>query len=306
MDTVTSEEVLRQLRSFLDETEPSLVRLLMSLWQAEGKAITYKELREAILNGEVSYEYLAQWQQDYSLFVTETMEPMWLLAMEEAVTHLNERMEGGHRVVDWFNPMREGVRSWVRERGAAFVTNSTQTQINALRAVVGRAAVMEDIGVDELAHVIRPMVGLTEQQAVANMKYYETLLENKVTPKKAHDLALRYAARQHRYRGTNIARTELAFAYNKGADEGTRQAQEAGMIGEVWKVWSTAKDERVCPICGAMNGRMLEMDEEYPYPTKLAASNPGIRLTPPAHPGCRCAVMYVEKETWKEGDENEY
>ena len=88
MDAVTPNEVLRQLRSFLDETEPSLVRLLMSLWQAEGKAITYKELREAILNGEVSYEYLAQWQQDYSLFVTETMEPMWLLAMEAAVRNM--------------------------------------------------------------------------------------------------------------------------------------------------------------------------------------------------------------------------
>ena len=42
---------------------------------------------------------------------------------------------------------------------------------------------------------------------------------------KARDAAIKYAERQHRQRAFDIAQTEMAFAYNRGADEGIRQAQ---------------------------------------------------------------------------------
>ncbi|MGN0998648.1 MAG: hypothetical protein ACI4PO_03750, partial [Faecousia sp.] len=61
--------VLRLLRSFLDANEPGLVRILVNTWRSQGKAITYKELREAILAGDISEEWLADWQQDYSRLV---------------------------------------------------------------------------------------------------------------------------------------------------------------------------------------------------------------------------------------------
>lgn len=281
--------VLRKLRSFLDKNEPELVYFLVNLWNSQGKAITYKELREAILNGDIDPEYIAQWQQDYSWFVVEHLQPAWMLAIETAVEDLNKRFPLWN-----FDPMAEGVRSWVQTRAAVFVTNSTDTQIQGLRALVQRAAVLQDMTVDQLARAIRPMVGLTLQQSAANLRYYENLIANGISQKRAQDLSLKYAARQHRYRGYNIARTELAFAYNKGADEGTRQAQDAGFLGEVVKIWCTADDERVCKICGALDGKQIAMDDEFDFHTKLEASNPGIKRTPPAHPSCRCAVLYKE------------
>lgn len=282
-------EVLRLLRSFLDANEPGLVRFLVNLWNAQGKAITYKELREAILAGEISSDILDDWMQDYARFVVEHLQPAWEKSIVTAASVIEQKYPLWN-----FDPMGAGVQEWTADHSAEFVTNVTTTQIEGLRAVVRRAAVLEDLSVDELARVIRPMVGLTKQQSEANMNYYESLLKNGTSPKRAKDLAIRYAARQHRYRGYNIARTELAFAYNQGSYEGTKQAQAAGYMGEAVKVWCTADDERVCTICGSLEGKVIAMDEDFDFRTKLEGRNDTIRRVPPAHPSCRCGVMYKE------------
>ena len=37
------------------------------------------------------------------------------------------------------------------------------------------------------------------------------------------------------------------------------------------------------------------MDEDFDFDTRLAGpANPTIRRVPPAHPSCRCAVIYKE------------
>lgn len=282
--------VLRKLRSFLDTSEPRLVYFLVNTWNAQGRAITYKELREAILAGDISTDYIEAWQQDYVRFVTNHLLPAW----EEAMQAATDEMAAKYK--DWnFDPMADGVKAWTQTKSAEFVTNVTQAQIDGLRAVVQRAAVLEAKNVDTLARVIRPMVGLTIQQTEANMNYYENLIAHGVKEKKAQDLSLRYAARQHRYRGYNIARTELAFAYNQGIYEGVKQAQAAGYMDEVVKIWCTADDERVCKICGRLEGKVIAMDEDFDIQTRLSvAQTPTIRRVPPAHPSCRCGVLFKE------------
>lgn len=281
---------LAALRAFLDPEEPELVALLVNLWHHQGRAITYKQLREAILYGDISVIDWEQWQQDYAKFVTVYLRPKYVEAMEAAAAEIQRRHP------DWyFDPYAEGVREWCETRAASFVTEVTNTQVDGLRTVIQRAAVMQDMSVDSLSRVIRPMVGLTRPQAAANLKYYQKLIEDGMSQKKARDKAIRYASRQHRYRGYNIARTELAFAYNQGSYEGTKQAQAKGYMGETVKVWCTADDERVCQICGALEGSQVAMDEDFDFDTKLAGpANPTIRRVPPAHPNCRCAVIYKE------------
>lgn len=285
--------VLRKLRSFLDSSEPNLSYFLVNLWNAQGNAITYKELREAILAGEISSEYFDEWQQDYNRFVVRHLLPAWEEAMQAATDEMAAKYP------DWyFTPMSDGIKKWTATHSAEFVTNVTQTQIDGLRAVVERAAKLEDRNVDMLARTVRSMVGLTKQQAEANLNYYEELLRNKVKPEKAKDLAIRYAARQHRYRGYNIARTELAFAYNQGLYEGVKQAQAKGYMGEVVKVWCTADDERMCECCGALEGKAIALDLDFDIQTRLSVANvPTVKKVPPAHPSCRCGVLYKEIRT---------
>lgn len=281
--------VLRRLRSFLDKNEPKLVRFLVNTWNSQGNAITYKELREAILSGDINADLLDEWMQDYNRFVVKYLQPAWEHAIATAALAIEEKYPLWH-----FDPMGAGVLEWTANHSAEFVTSVTATQIEGLRAVVRRAAALEDMSVDGLARAIRPMVGLYEQQTVANLNYYETLISNGMSEQKALDKSIRYAARQHRYRAYNIARTELAFAYNQGSYEGTKQAQAAGYMGETVKVWCTADDERVCKICGGLEGEEVAMDEDFSFKTKLEGRNPTIKRVPPAHPSCRCAVMYKE------------
>lgn len=283
-------EALRRLREFLDQKEPGLVYWLHHTWNAQGRAITYKELREAILSGDITWDLLEEWQQDYAAFVAEHLHPAWIDAMENAAEAI------ARKYPEWrFDPFGQGVREWTKNRTASFITEVTNTQIEGARAVVQRAAILEDIPVDQLARAIRPMVGLTRPQALANLRYYERLIENGMNETKARDLSAKYAARQHRYRAYNIARTEMAFSYNQGSYEGTKQAQEKGYMGDVVKIWCTADDERVCRICGGLEGTRVGIDEPFNFNTRLAtADNPTIQLVPPAHPSCRCAVMYKE------------
>lgn len=281
--------VLQQLRSFLDANEPGLVRILVNTWRSQGNAITYKELREAILSGDINSDLLDDWMQDYNRFVVKYLQPAWEKAIIAAASAIEQKYPLWH-----FDPMGAGVLEWTANHAAEFVTNVTTTQIEGLRAVVRRAAVLEDMSVDGLARAIRPMVGLTKQMTSANLNYYETLIKNGMSEKKALDKSIRYAAKQHRYRGYNIARTELAFSYNQGSYEGTKQAQAAGYMGDTVKVWCTADDERVCTICGGLEGKIIAMDEDFDFYTKLQGRNATIRRVPPAHPSCRCAVMYRE------------
>lgn len=299
-----SERVLRLLRSFLDKNEPGLARILVNTFRSQGNAITYKELREAILAGDIDPEWLADWMQDYSRFVVKYLQPTWELAIAAAATEIERRFQP-----EWhFDTMGDGIRLWTKTRSAEFVTNVTTAQIEGIRAVVRRAATLDDLTVDELARAIRPMVGLTEPQATANLRYYETLRKNGVPPKRARESSLYYAGRQHRNRAYTIARTELATAYNAGAHEGTKQAQAAGLLGECIKVWCTADDERVCKtVCLPLENTEWAMDDDitYEYTYKRtdntvtrrinhSLSDQGAGKFPPAHPGCRCAVKYVE------------
>ena len=283
------DEVLRKLRRFLDASEPELVHWLVHIWNTQARAITYKELRESILAGTLAADVLMDWQQDYSKFVVNYMLPAWTLAMEESTKQLSRRYP-----TFAFDATTYGVKQWIDTKAASFVTNCTMDQINAINAVVGRAAVIQDMTVDGLARAIRPMVGLTKQQAEANLRYYTSLVERGISEKAALDKSIRYSARQHRYRGYNIARTELAFAYNKGEHFAVQQAISEGYMGHTVKVWCTADDERVCPICGALEGKEIEMDADFDFRTKLERNNPGIKMTPPAHPSCRCTILYKE------------
>ncbi len=291
--------VKTKLRSFLDAKEPGLVKILQRLWENQTKAITYKEIREAILSGEFAVDgvvsggyaekWLDDWRQDYSRFVQDKLLPKWEEAIKAGAKEIQDAHPGWY-----FNPSENGVREWARTHGAAFVTNSTQAQIDGLRAVIRRASTsdMHGMSVDKLAHVVRPFVGLTIQHTARYMNYYNTLISGGMSEKKALDMTIRFGQRLHRYRGYNIARTELAFAYNRGAYYGIKQAQRAGLMGRVVKVWVVAEDERTCSECSVLNGARIALDDDFDFYTRL--TEPGIHLMPPAHPSCRCSVAFEE------------
>lgn len=293
-----AQDVLDRLNAFLNASEPEPVYWLTRLWDDQQQAITYKELREAIERGYIDEKTLLAWQEDYTNFVNDKLKPIWIDAMNAGAAKLMAEHPDF-----FFDPMDDGVRSWMATHGSEWVTLIGEEQRKAINAMIDHATTGA-WSVDELARAIRPTVGLNAPQAAANLKFYENvkagLLKNNPTmkeataAKRAQDAAYKYAARQHRARGYTIATTELAFAYNKGYDEGVKQAIQQGYMGKTIRVWSTAGDGGVCPICDGLDETEIGMEDEFSFPGKFLYS--GHRETPPAHPRCRCALEYREVE----------
>lgn len=119
-------------------------------------------------------------------------------------------------------------------------------------------------------------------------------MKPEIADKEASDAAFKYSQRQMRYRAQMIAETEMAMAYNYGYHESVRQAIRAGEMGEVIKMWSTARNERTCPRCAALNGKKIGFEDTFDFGAGVKILYPGANQTPPAHPQCRCAVLYEE------------
>ena len=73
-------------------------------------------------------------------------------------------------------------------------------------------------------------------------------------------------------RATLIARTETLRAHNEGRMAFYRE------VGITKVQWLTADDERTCPECTPLNGKVFKLGDA-----------PG----PPAHVQCRCSLMAV-------------
>lgn len=90
-------------------------------------------------------------------------------------------------------------------------------------------------------------------------------------------------------RATTLARTSVIDTFNAAALN--RYEQLDGVEGiSVTAEWQTAGDNRVCPICEALEGRMWTI-EEARSATVSVAGHDDIPVRPPAHPNCRCAII---------------
>lgn len=297
-ESAGSQEVLDRLQAFLESGavtgEP--VEILCGFWEEQQNAVSYQEIRQAVLDGTVSREMLQAWAQDYARLAAGPLGRLWTAGID-AGAHSRPLPDGtGFR----FQLQSPGIMNWLGAHGAELVTSCTEEQRKAIAALVTKK-MRDSHTVDELARMIRPCIGLTKGQAEANARYHDSIvlslrkehprMKAESIEKKALEASMKYAERQHRYRAMMTARTESAYAYNFGADEGIRQARAQGLLGRVKKRWSTSGDERVCNMCASLEGMEIEMDAEF----RIRKHPSGQCLLPPAHPSCGCAVEYIEE-----------
>lgn len=142
-----------------------------------------------------------------------------------------------------------------------------------------------------LAKEIRAMVGLSTRQAADVARYRQRLTAEGRKPDQVERMTAKYAQRRLNERALNIAGTELARAQGEA-----RYAQEVRMVAlgkwdpaEWEREWVTARDERVCKLCGPLHGVRVPL--LFPFPTP-----DGPAFTTPIHPGpCRCIIRIVPK-----------
>lgn len=296
--SMPSNEVKAALEKFLSEDNTKLVRFLVRYWKDEQTVLTYKELRQAIIDKTVPLQMFRDWQQDYSKMVHEKLVPEWKKAMKAGAANQmkHKNLDIGFK----FNPEHWAVKEWLQNHAAELVTASTTEQKNALGALIDMG-IQSHMQADELARYIRPCIGLTKPQAVANKRYYDNLKEQlrkdhprmsaESIEKKAHEAAIKYADKQMQQRAKTIALTEKAKAYEYGRFQHTQQLVEAGILPPQKKVWYTTRNENVCTKCRALHGKSVAMDEYF----LDDASNPV--FLPPLHPRCKCCIMYEDDKT---------
>lgn len=288
-----SQAVLDRLNEYLQGAIDEPMRFLESFWRDQITAITYKELRQIAVGEEFPEEIMEVWRQDYAKLISDRFAEMWRTAASAGVRS-NQLFQG----MDLDTPAL--VENWIRERSATMVTRMTENQVQAIRYVLDEAF-NNRMGSAETARYIRPIIGLTEPQTEANLKYYNHVKEQltadhprmkpEAIEQKARQQASVYASKQHRARAESIAQYELASAYHQGNDEAVRICMGNGSLPKMQKEVSTSGDGKVCKMCQSLEGAVVDMDEEF----KAKSGRKDVSFSlPPFHPHCGCAVKYVE------------
>ena len=296
-----SQRVLDALDKYIEGNFSEPMKWIVGLWRDQATVLTYGELMSIVTDEDLPKKIFDDWFGDYSRFVAQKMTPMWQEAMIAAVKDnpLFADVGEGFDIADYY------VRDWMTTRSANLVTACLDEQRQAIRYIVSEGKANK-WSTSETARYIRPTIGLTEQQAAANQKYYNTVKEqtrenhprmtDEAVERKAREAAGRYAARQQRTRAETIARTEMATAYNEGNDQYVRQAMRRGQMPRMVKVWSTADDGHVCSACEDLEGVEVGIDDEFKVTVGKRIHREVATLLPPLHPRCKCAIMYEEAE----------
>lgn len=290
----------KKLDAYIKENSEALERRLARFWEDQAAVAAYGERLAIVENEEVPEELLQVWSEDYLHLVKEEMAPAWEKAMREGSCALEELEDLGV-ALDTSQPY---VMRWIERNKTELVMDFCKGQQEALRYLVMEGVACR-MSIEECARYIRPAIGLTQQQASANLRYYANMKEQlqkdyprmtaEEAERRARQAAAKYAKRQHRYRAETIAQTELARAYNFGTDAMVRQAVSEGLMPPMRKIWS-ASASNACTVCRMMDGHpAVEMNQEFSVKYGKRVKREQRVLLPPAHPRCRCAVYYVEK-----------
>lgn len=140
----------------------------------------------------------------------------------------------------------------------------------------------------QVARAIRPVIGLTPNQAAAVSRQRDALIARGVTAGDVEAIIAKVTAARIRKRAQLIAVTEANAAANSGQIAAWESLQDGGLIGgEAMKRWVVTKDDRLCPVCRPMAGQVRFIGEEF------QSQQEGRILAPPLHPRCRCTVVLV-------------
>lgn len=286
---VNTRDVADVLRSMLNANERKLRRILFSTRNAEAAALKYQEIRNALVTGELSASAMGRFRQAYSAMVVDEFGPILSSAAQtgaRAVATQGAALTGKALA---FPGTIERIDTWLASHGADLVVDITTQQRGALN-VMTRALARDQIGPRDGGRYIRAVVGLTEREAAAVNRMRQTLVDaGELTPTQIAKRAEDYSGFLHRRRAERIARTELSTAFNQGSLELMREAVSEGAFPVVYKQWFTPLDERTCEFCEALHEQVVGLEETYPAVSKTVPNS----FTPPAHPNCRCTIIYV-------------
>jgi len=168
--------------------------------------------------------------------------------------------------------VNENAVKWAAKYTNKMVTLITDETKAALRKVIA-SGIKEGRSIYDIGRQVRPLVGLNERQAMAVVHLRQRLIDKGVPLDTVMRRVERYSAKQLRYRGEMIARTETQRAIAAGTLKGYQQ-------GDVEVVLFEAASD-ACPVCSKYDGQKFRIGAQ---PKSLKSAQYRI----PVHPNCRC------------------
>lgn len=223
----------------------------------------------------------------------------WTEVSEQLAGEINETLEdlvarAGQRF--WMGPTTTAFSiqnpytpKWLTEHAFTRVSEIQSVNAAALGSLRNRMAegVLAGETRRELSKYIKSTIGLAPRDvtAVERVRQVDGL-----------EAAERYARVKLNERARRIARTELVSASNHGANASWAVARDEGYIpNRSQKRWIAGRDERMCPVCGVMDGKRVGLNERFLLPDGQQIDGPT------AHPNCRCSIALVTdlSKNWK-------
>lgn len=199
-------------------------------------------------------------------------------------------------VIDMLSP---GVQDWMKNRSLSMLQDIDNTSIECLKYIIDQG-MLEGKTQINIAKDIKRTIGLNARQGEAVSRRWGVLQGQGLKQSQIEKLVNKYADELLKNRAQTIARTETMAAINHGRLELWEQLQEEGALPlEAEKEYLTAVDERVCPMCGPLDGERQPLSGQFT----------GGYDAPPLHPNCIPAGSIIDDaeliastKRWYEGD----
>lgn len=286
----------REINRLIRANEPEIARYLYNVWNAQADTLKYDVISYCIRNGHLPADFLNEQARTYSEYVNKNLMPKWEDAAKMGRDNARDGMVAGFarpfgEMIDVNDIPMRNIISHVRGRAQNMIVQINELQIDAIQGIIRRYGIERGLNPIDVARYIRPTVGLTEREALAVANRRDKWLNALGPNPSERQLARierntqRYSTKLHAARAKRIARTEMSWAYNNGNLTSIKEYRNRGWLEglRLKKEWMTTMDEKTCPYCGPMDGKIVDLDAEFD--TDLGATD-----APPLHPHCRCTV----------------
>lgn len=265
------------LKRYLRKAEPGLRSWTTTTWTQFAKEITTTEINTIALTGDLPAETAARLEAQYTAYINEKVAPRWKQAMvagsKLAPANVRELLTA------------DVISEWAERRGETLFKGLIDVQQRAVSSLVRAATTTNPLDQKTLASLIAPILGLKQQDVTALLEAQKLLAAKGLNLDTQRHRLGQMANRRQAIRAERIARTELASAFNGGTQVTMERAEASGAFeGKLVRVWR-AQPGNSCAVCGKLNGKETNMKD--PFDGKYSI--------PPAHPSCRCVVLYEER-----------
>lgn len=278
---LTDRRFALKLRRHLNKEEGSISRPVREMWKEQSEVVTVKAMRKALEIGTVTDEWKGFWERKIGEFVRDTVKTAWIKSIGESGDDVAKRVNRIQRKQFDFDTTMTSVKTWTDSQGAKLIVDLTEAQIGSIHALLQDQIALGVTSPNILAQRIKPMVGLTEREAMAVARSIASLTEAGLTASVINDRSADYAKFLHKNRAARIARTELSNGYNFGHLDSLKQASNEGWLpGVPEKDW-IAGGANPCEDCLANEAAgFIALDAVFPSGDQH----------PTAHPQCECSL----------------